>query len=405
MRVCYRCKGRGFCGHKCIIYEKLGYQKKANLNFKQDYSGTSPNVFVGRFGYPNINVGILSTEQYNQHDNPLLWSKQNYSINQVVQLRSELVNSSFMSNIQAPRTVKNRFMDLGRELSLSKKPVDTEMHLKDKPQFRLSFNQEAAPHGPSVKLKDAEITENVRVPRKVDKVVSDYDYKAGNALNDLYKRFDEHYLTKLLSVGNLGMKKQRKLVPTRWAITAVDDTLGKKELTEIKNYNETVNYEAFYGGHMGNYYIVLFFPEVWSYELFETYLPRSVYNPTSETPSAADYEGYDGRKNYAFETAGGYYAARLPIIDYLKKRKRQGSALLLRFITEEYYAPLGVWVVREAVKKTMQTKGLEFGSKELMLEYARKLARKKFNYDLDNLLSKSRLLKNIKNQKKLSQFL
>jgi hypothetical protein len=407
MKLCYKCKSRGWCGHKCTIQEKLRVQKKVNLNFKQDYSGKSPNVFVGHFGYPQVNVGIMSTEQdsYRENDNPLLWSKDNYSVQQVVDLRSELVNSSFKSGIMMNnQRAKSKFMELGQELGLSREAVDTEMHLKDKPQFRLSFNQEAAPHGPSVGLEKVEITENIRVPKKVDKVVSDYDYRASNALNDLYKRYDEHYLTKLLSVGNLGIKKQRKLVPTRWAITAVDDNVGKDGIKEIKDFYNQVDYEAYFGGHMGNYYVALFFPDVWSYELFETYLPKSLYNQGTETPITTDYEDYSGRKEYAFNTAGGYYAARLPVIDFLKQRKRQGSVLLLRFITSEYWAPLGVWVVREAVKKTLREKKLEFGSKELMLDYAKKLIKKKFGFNLDGIISQSKLLKKIKNQRKLNAF-
>ena len=169
MKVCYKCKSRGWCGHKCTIQEKLKTQKRVNLSLKQDFAGKTPNVFVGRFGYPNINVGLLSTEQdaYHENDNPLLWSKENYSIQKVVDLRSELVNSSFLTSIQVSRSsVKDKFMDLSQELGLSKNPVDTEMHLQDKPQFSLSFNQEASPHGPNVKLKKAEITENICVDRK-----------------------------------------------------------------------------------------------------------------------------------------------------------------------------------------------------------------------------------------------
>lgn len=409
MKVCFKCKGRGWCGHKCTIYEKLKVQKKANLNFKKDFYGKTPNIFVGRFGYPNVNVGFLSTEQdnYQQNDAPLHWSKNDYSIQQVVNLRSELVNSSFNSDIHSPvrsASKSKRFEELSRELSLSKNPVDTEVNLKDRPQFRLSFNQEAAPHGPSSPLVKAQATENIKVPRKVDKVVSDTDYKANSALNDLYKRFDEHYLTKVLSVGNLGVKRQRKLVPTRWAITAVDDTLGKKEIDEIKDFNNTLGYEAYFGGHMGNYFILLFFPEVWSFELFENYLPKSVYNQSDETPTTSDHEFYPGRKTYAYNTSGGYYASRLPVLDFLKEKKRQSSVLLIRFITSEYWAPLGVWVVREAVRKTLQQKKIEFSSKELMLKYATMVAKKKFGFNLDNIISQSKLLNNMKDQKKLQSY-
>jgi hypothetical protein len=197
-------------------------------------------------------------------------------------------------------------------------------------------------------------------------------------------------------MGNLGLKTERKLVPTRWSITAVDDTLGKKLINEIKKY-KTSNYMVYFGSFLGNNYLILVFPEVWSYELFET--------SVSTQEVGTDYESYDGRKDYAFNTVGGYYAARLAILEQLSKIKRQGSVLCLRFITDDYYAHLGVWVVREASRKSMNSKPLEFESKELMLKYAEAFVKKKFGIDLNNLiLKKSILLDKIKKQRKLSNF-
>ena len=194
----------------------------------------------------------------------------------------------------------------------------------------------------------------------------------------------------------LGTKNKRKLVPTRWAITAVDDTLGKEMIKEIKDYKEIDMCTAYFGGHLGNHFLILLFPEVWSYELFEMHVKHKGYTH--------DVEGYGGRRSYAENTAGGYYAARLAILERLKYEKKHGFALALRLITDEYWAPLGVFVVREAVRNAMRAKPLKFGSKELMLKYAKKLAKKKFNYDLDGVLKASRLLHEHKAQKKLWEF-
>jgi len=401
---CIKCKGRdpSICGRTfCPIIAKISAQKKVNISAKQDFFGESPNVFVGRFGYPDVNVGLLSVEDYQEHDNPLLWSKENYSIASIIRLRSSLINSNFRAQIKG---FKERFMEMSQEVGMAKQPVDVEIGLSKKPSFSLSFNQDTMPHGPSIKLKKARITENPKIPRIVDKVVSDIDFKANKAINQLYKKnIDEHYLTRLLSVGTLGVKKQRKLVPTRWSITAVDDTLAKQMIDQIKDYN-IHDYVAFFGGHLGNYYVALFFPEVWSYELFETYAGKSTWHDSEGITTMTDYEGYGGRKTYASNTVGGYYAARLPVLEYLKKIKRQASVLLLRFITGEYYAPLGVWVIREAVRKTLSTKSLNFGSKELMLKYTKAVVKKKFGINVDFIMNKSILLNQIKTQKKLVDF-
>ncbi len=393
---CLKCKGRLFCGRKvCPIRAKVNSQKKVNLNSKQDYFGKSPNVFIGRYGYPNINIGILGTEQYNNHDNVPVWSKENYKIGRIIDLRTQLINSNFSMNV---KNFKNRFFDISQEISMANKPTDVEVNLKDKPQFTINLNQDVTPHGANIELKKVRITENPHIPTKIQKVVDDTDFKANDALIKLYsKDFDEHYLTRLLSVGNLGVKKQRKLVPTRWSITAVDDNVGKHIIKEIKDYNNKLGYCVFFGSHLGNYYLIMTFPDVWSYELFETHV-RS-------TSFSTDVEGYTGRKTYAQETAGGYYSVRLAILEKLKEMKRQAKIITLRFITDEYWAPLGVWVTREAARDAMKSKPVEFSDKELMLKYVKALIRKKLGYNVDNLLNYSKLLKEVKTQKKVWEFI
>ncbi|MFC1753894.1 hypothetical protein ACFL96_10985 [Thermoproteota archaeon] len=392
---CIKCKGRHSCGRPfCPITAKIHSQKRLNIDAKQEYSGETPNVFIGRYGYPDINVGLLNTEQYNNHDDPLLWSKEDYQIQQIVDLRTQLINSSFKANI---KKFDDRFLEMSQEVSMAEKPVDVEVKLNKKPFFKLNLNQDAAPHGPNVRLEKAELTENPKIPTKVDKVVSDTDMKAADAIKYLYKKdTDEHYLTKIISLGNLGLKRNRKLVPTRWSITAIDDTVGKQVLEEIKQF-KPYDYAAYFGGHLGNYYLILFFPEAWSYELFETVVGEN-------SSFATDFEPYEGRKYYADNTAGGYYASRLAITEHLKSIKRQGSVLALRFITKEYWAPLGVWVVRNATRKSLESKPITFGSKELMMKYAKAFIQKKFGFDLDILLRQSKLLKELKEQKRLVQF-
>lgn len=395
-QLCFRCKGRGYCNRGfCVLRQKIQVQKSFNENSKKEFSGENYNIFVGRFGYPNINVGLLNINEQKKDetiDNPLLWSKEEYDINKIIQLRSNLINSNFKTKIKG---FNDKFMDLIKEVSLTDRPVDTEVTLEKKPQFKLTFNQDTTPFGPTIKLEKAKITENIHIPTKVDKVIND-ELLASEGLSILQKKgFDEYYLTKILSAGNLGLNTNKKLVPTRWAITTVDDSLGKDIIKEIKDHKLT-NYQLYNGSYLGNNYIIMFFPEVWSYELFETM--------SNSCEATHDLENYYGRKSYANETAGGYYAARFSILQKLKSMKRQATTLALRIVTDDYWAPLGVWVVREAVKKTMNNPPIEFNSKEEMINYAITYAKTQINYDLTPLINKSEILKQIKTQKKINYY-
>ncbi|MBD3259546.1 hypothetical protein GF371_02835 [Candidatus Woesearchaeota archaeon] len=410
---CAKCKGRTLdCGKSfCPILARstsmFKVKDKIQNSMKQgEFFGSAPAPFVGRFGYPYVNVGILSPPEHLDNawllDAPNYWADNDYKIPQIVDCRSQLINSRFKQQIN---TFDSRFLELTQDVTLSKKPVDVEIKLKKDPYIQMTANPDVLPMGPTANLTKVDLADNPRIPRKIDKITNDTDLLAADGLNYLFHRgFDENYLSEILSVGTLGKKHNRKLVPTRWSITATDDTLCKSMLEKIRTYDNRTDYSAHFGGYLGNYYLILFFPDIWSYELFETYAGKSAWNPDGEIQTMTDFESYRGRTAYAENTVGGYYAARLAAAEKLFHMKRQGSVLCLRFITGEYAVPLGVWVVREAARKALKTKPIFFSSKELMLNYARLKIRKRFNLNLDLLLQKSRLLKEQKQQSKLSQF-
>lgn len=391
----------GDCGKgKCPICARNNalFRVKESVQ-KEEFTSDAVAPFVGRFGYPYVNVGILAPPEQNEeawlYDAPKYWAAENFEIPKIVDFRSSLLNSRTNFNIKK----RIKFLEISQDIAMSSKPVDVDIKLKERPKFRLNVDSHMAPTGPNARLEKASITENPKIHTKVYKVFDDIDLKANEAVNYLYENnFDENFLSRILSVGTLGLKKDRKLVPTKWSITATDDIIGKNLIDEIKGFGKINSYYSFFGNYIGNYYLILMFPEVWSYELFEMH----VSNPSHFT---SDYEPYGGRRYYAENTAGGYYTVRLAILEKLNEIKKQSSVLALRFITGDYTLPLGVWVTRESARKSMASKPIEFSSKELMLEYAKKLAKRKFNFDLNGILGQSILLKNIRQQAKLAGFI
>ncbi len=384
--------------------EQIPHRQVAK-KFSQDFFGSAPAPFIGRFGYPNVNIGVLSPQFSGDTDyyhSPKLWAKSQFSIGQVATLRSALMNSRSKGNVK-DLSVNKRFLEICQEVGVAKRSVELEVKLQRKPSLNTKPDKEIIPFGPAAKMRHARITENPTTDTRVERVISDTDLKAARGILSLYKKgFEDVKLSKILSVGNLGIGKNRKLVPTRWSITAVDDTVGKESIKKVKEYSSG-EIKAYFGCSWGNYYLFLFFDDVWSYELFETYLKKPV-NPWSKKGYAysTDYENYKGRKEYAQETAGGYYAARLPILEEMMRTKRQGSCLALRFITDEYNVPLGVWVCREAARKAIGAKPVHFATHELMMSYASELIKQKFGFDITSHLQESKLLQEQKQQMKLS---
>ena len=366
-----------------------------------------PSVFIGsKLKYPNVNVGILSPIEKEENawmfDAPDYWAKEDFKVGEVVKLRDNLLNSRFKSNVYSAR-LNDKFVEIAKEIATASKPVDVEIELKKKMYFAREKDKVLLHQGLKAPLKSAKIVSNVKVDWAVDKVMND-EIKSSEGLGFLYKKgFTENVLSKILSVGVLGLKKDKKMVPTRWSITATDDTISKQLLEKIRDYKWIENYELFFGEFMGNQYLIMMFPGVWSYELFELYYPGSSWNLGTEMKASTDDEGFYGRKTYASNCVGGYYAARLPITKYLDEIKRQASVLVIRLETPSYWAALGVWVVRESVKKAMK-KNMKFDSREELLDGMKKVAKIKYDFDSDFILSRSKLLKRIKTEKTLGEW-
>jgi len=392
---------------KFEIIKKISETRFKNKDFKNISkldSNSPPTVFIGsKLKYPLVNVGILSPLEREEnawvYDDAKYWAENDFQIRDVLRLRDNLLNSRFRSNVQDSRT-NNKFIQIAQEIAIASRPVDIEIELKNKLRFKRNKDKIATPNSMSGNLKKAKITSNTKVHRKVDKVIND-EIKSVQGIEYLYKNnFNEYTLNKILSVGVLGLKKNKKLVPTRWSITATDDTIGKLLLKKIRDYKWIENWELFFGEFMGNQYLIMLFPDVWSYELFELYFPGSSWNPTDELKASTDSENFYGRKKYAFATAGGYYASRLPIIEYLNKIKRQAGVLVIRIETPTYWAALGVWVVRESVRKALQ-KNMKFNTKEELLESVKKIAKIKYNFDVEQILKRSKYLNKVRTQTRL----
>jgi hypothetical protein len=277
-----------------------------------------------------------------------------------------------------------------QEVALSKKPVDVEVALNKAPKPRLEHDFISNPMGPSSIVKKVRVCNNISMNKTVEKCYYDHDLKSVNAVNRLYdKGFDENNIMRMFSTGAFGIKKNRRIVPTRWSITAIDDTIGKQLIKNVKNYKLIDNYRVLNGDFYGNYYTIILLPNVWGFELFETANGKTYSH---------DYEEYKARTSYAYETAGGYYASRLAVLEYLNKIRKQARAIVIRQVTPEYYCPLGVWVVRQATRKATNNVKC-YNSKEEMLQHLQIIT------PLHYLIKKSKLYETYNLQKRLTSFI
>jgi len=358
--LCTLCRGyKKLCGRGvCPILEKKRIREAIVPLINKDIFGASPSAFfVGDWNYPKVLVGPLVPPVHDGtdiFDLPEGWHGKN--LDEIIRFRSLLVRSKEFVKVGDARNPTG-YLEKSQEIVMSKRPVDVELVLKKTPHFGLEFSQFSPPTGPSGFVESIKIAENPKVPRVVDKITSD-DIKASKGISILYdKDIAVSHISKLLSAGLLGEQKNRKLVPTRWSITATDDMLSKNHLKKVKTSPEINKFEVYHDEDLGNRFVVFLFPSSWCYEFLECWLPGSMFLESSLSPSViADYELYDGRKEYASLTAGAYYAARFSVTEHLFEKGRQAGALVFMEVHPSYHTPVGVWRVREITRTALEKK-------------------------------------------------
>ncbi|MFQ5908627.1 MAG: hypothetical protein ACE5JE_07375, partial [Thermoplasmata archaeon] len=294
-------------------------------------SGTSPpGVFIGRFGYPKVNAGPLLPAFHGDTtllDLPEAWL--DFDLPEIVAFRSSLVRGMRRMPVEVG-TRQDRFLDQLQELALAARPSEVEVAFSRAPRGGLSSDRVSQPFGPSAPLLQMG-TGNVKTDPRLEKAWADGDLKAQRAILKLYgDGVEVSRIMRAMSAGVLGLEEGRKLVPTRWSITAVDDTVGLRLLEDVRTFPLIDDFRVYESWRLDQRFLVLLLPRVWSYELLEAWFPRTTWNPsTREIAMIGDSEGYQGRTAYA-SIRGCYYAARFAVAEALARERRQATAVVLR---------------------------------------------------------------------------
>jgi len=401
--LCALCKGRLYCGKdRCPLLVKFYAQiKNKPLIDSRFIDGSSPpGVFVGRYGYPKVYVGPLIPPLHGDTsllDTPEYWVGK--SIEEITNFRFQLVRGMHLTNVK--KLEGDRLVEKTIEIALAENPTKAEAEFKRKPTGRITLHSEVQPFGPSAPLTKFEI-ENYKMNKKIEKAYYDTDMKAVDAVLKLYRK--EVLISKIqkaFSVGAFGIGKNRRFVPTRWSITAVDDTISKNLVNYIKSYPIINEFRVYSHIHLDNRWMILLIPREWCYELIEAWYPKTLWNPDGlDIEIFSSNEFYDGRKYYA-EIGGCYYAARVATGELLNKERRQAGVVIFRETHPGYIMPVGVWNVRESVREALKTKPMSFPSLKESLNYIST----KLDIPVKTWIKNSEVLQDTLNQKRIADFI
>ncbi len=397
--ICIKCRGaKLLCGKvRCPVlvryYKNL--EAKPLVEKKVIFGSSPPSVFVGRSGYPKVYAGPMLPPlqgDTSYMDTPELWHGK--GIDDIVDFRMKLIRGKYRIDV---RKADGKVAEYTQEIAMAKKPVEVEVEFEKKPKGVIALYDEVQPHGPSAPIKKLWVG-NPKVDKRIEKVFYD-EMKATEAVLWLYEQgLFVSSIQKAFSAGIFGIEK--KFVPTRWSITAVDDIIGKRLVNEVKQYPWLNEYRIYYTKSLDNLWVIFMYPSSWQYELIEAWYPNTTWNPLGrKIVMYGDHEYYNGRSSYA--TIGGcYYAARLAVAEKLRAEKKQAGAIVLREIHPGYIMPVGVWNVRENVRRALKNEPKKFNDlKEAVLFISSLL-----HIPIKKWIEVSELLKNVLYQRKLDDY-
>ncbi|HKQ21629.1 MAG TPA: hypothetical protein VJS91_06290 [Nitrososphaeraceae archaeon] len=379
-------------------YEFVNANRERFTNKVIDGS-SPPSLFVGEYGYPHVRVGPMIPPYHGDTsilDNPELWLGK--SMEEIVNYRINLLKGTMIHNVSK---ISDRYIESLQDLALSKRAVDSTMTFEKTPSQYLNemvlskSNLEEIPSVFSAPVSEFKIYPSTS-DEKLEKKYYDGDLLASDAVIELYENnVDINRIAKVLSIGMIGRKKNRKLVPTKWSITAADDIVSMNLLKKIKDNAVLDCYLVFYFNHLGNYYSIIFIPDdVWNFEMIESWIDTN-----GRIHIGSDYESGKNIEHYP-SIAGAYFAARLAATEYLFEKRKKSSVLILREIHPEYFMSLGVWQIREGMRESLKSKGKKFETFDSALKYGVS----KTSLSINEWIKNSSIIRN-KKQKRISDYL
>ena len=374
----------------------------AKFTAKNLSGATPPSVFVGTYGYPKVKVGPMIPPLHGNtsiFDSPEKWLGKN--LVEIANYRMSLVRGVF--DIDAHTTSGKQIESL-QEVAMANSPAESELSFEKIPFIDMEqkkntgIDADSAPYGLTAPLKNFKASSSFSVDKRIEKVFYDTDLPSKDSVMNLYHEgLEISKINRILSIGMVGLKKNRKLVPTKWSISATDSTISANLIKKIigENYQSVDLFEVYKYSHLYNHYSVVLIPfSTWSFEMQEGWLDSK-----GNIGMGSDFEDVRGLNHYP-HIAGAYFAGRLSIAEHLNKIKRKAAALVLREIHPQYIFPVGVWQIREGIREALKGSFREFEN----LENALSFACSSLSTSKNEWIRNSIIYQCVKEQKRISEY-
>ena len=296
--------------------------------------------------YPNISIfQVTNSSIENTQEKQNKFVKKDYSHILQHKARSVVATSQPTHKTQS-ESIHNEL----KTIYSSKKPIESEHIFENELKIgSILSSKTAGLLGNSTPLMQIKTHDNISISKHLEKHQSG-ETKTKEAIIDLYDRgFNDTQIRTLLSLSSFGLKKNKILVPSKWAISACDSILEEYLHSQILKYRVGEEFLAFHHNDKGNEFIICMLPYHFCSEVIENF-----YNSVSQISVVERDFVTNSNKLQTKEPqcAGGYWATKLAMFEYMIREKKQYACISIRIINN-YEIPLGVIFVRECVRSAL----------------------------------------------------
>lgn len=372
---------------KIRFYKELKLAQSKLKNTKE-IEGYASGSIVGEKNYPFLKIHSVSNENKKSSFfklNNLV--KKNY--NDIIKIKAKSILGSTQETYI--KKTKERVNNELQNIYKSKKAIEFTSEFEKEIKFdKIIINKLSGILGSKNELKSIILNQNPPTSKQIEKFTQK-DIKSKQAIISLYEKgINEQQIINLLALGSFGIDINKKLVPTKWAITAYDQTIEKHLFNKIKKNKIIQNYEIYLHQDKGNFFIIILTSDILNGEIIEKF----------EGGSPSDYFDHENKLDKKEPaTSGGYFSTKLGIFEHLCQKNKQAGIISIRII-EDYDIHLGVIFVRECARQAMKNRIFKCSNKNELNNF---LAIKFPKHH--NLFNQSKYLQEQRKQKRIRDFI
>ncbi len=221
---------------------------------------TPPGIFIETARYPILNAGVLASpyplETLSIYDHPESW--RGLGRDAILAMRRHLY--SIVIPVNAREMQPKQIIDSLQTIALSVNPVALGVEVEGLPPRHLYSSEGQLPAGPVVKARSLEILSKPEISRVAQKI-TDKDIPAAEGI---WKLFEYDYsleqITRILAVGLLGMKKNRRMMTIRSAYRIVIDTYINEVIMNLIDQSQIEDFEIYIGKCCNDSFTILASP-------------------------------------------------------------------------------------------------------------------------------------------------